>query len=40
MINYSDPVVYGIYKKTLSAPTKENAPVLTAVDTGGKNTQE
>ena len=36
--------VYGIYKRTfkrtLRAPTKENALVLTAVDTGGKNTQE
>jgi len=32
--------VYGIYKRTLRAPTKENTLVLTAVDTGGKNTQE
>ena len=27
-------------KKTLRAPIKENALVLTAVDIGGKNTQE
>ena len=32
--------VYGIYKRTLRVPTKENALVLKAVDTGGKNTQE
>ena len=32
--------VYGIYKRTLKAPTKENALVLLAVDIGGKNTQE
>ena len=32
--------VFRIYKRTLRAPTKENAPVLTAVDIGGKNTQE
>ena len=32
--------VYGIYKRTLRAATEENAPVLTAVDIGGKNTQE
>ena len=32
--------VYGIYKSTLRAPTKENALVLIAVDTGGKNTEE
>ena len=32
--------VYGIYKRTLRAPTKENALVLIAVDIGGKNTQE
>jgi len=31
------PCVYGIYKRTLRAPTKENALVLTAVDIGGKN---
>ena len=31
---------YGTYKRTLRAPTIENALVLTAVDTGGKNTQE
>ena len=30
--------VYGIYKRSLRAPTKENALVLTAVDIGGKNT--
>ena len=29
-----------IYKTSLRAPTKENALVLTAVDTGGKNTEE
>jgi len=32
--------VYGIYKRSLKAPTKENALVLTVVDIGGKNTQE
>ena len=32
--------VYGIYKRTLRAPTKENTLVLIAVDIGGKNTQE
>ena len=32
--------VYGIYKKTLRASTKENALVLIAVDIGVKNTQE
>ena len=32
--------VYGIYKRTLRAPTKENALVLIAADIGGKNTQE
>ena len=32
--------VYGIYKKILRAPTKENTLVLIAVDIGGKNTQE
>ena len=32
--------VYGIYKRTLSAPTKENALALMAVDIGGKNTLE
>ena len=32
--------VYGIYKRTLRAPTKENALAVIAVDTGGKNTQE
>ena len=32
--------VYGIYKRTLRAPTKENALVVIAVDVGGKNTQE
>ena len=32
--------VYGIYKRTLRAPTEENALVLIAVDNGGKNTQE
>ena len=31
--------VYGIYKRSLRAPTKENAIVLIAVDIGGKNTQ-
>ena len=28
---------YGIHKRSLRAPTKENALVLIAVDTGGKN---
>ena len=32
--------VYGIYKRPLRAPTKENTLTLTAVDIGGKNTQE
>ena len=32
--------VYGIYKRTLRAPTKESAQILIAVDIGGKNTQE
>ena len=32
--------VYGIYERSLRAPTRENALVLIAVDTGGKNTQE
>ena len=32
--------VYGIYERTLSAPTEENALVLLAVDVGGKNMQE
>ena len=32
--------VYGIHKRSLRASTKENALVLVAVDTGGKNTEE
>ena len=32
--------VYGKYKRPLRVPTKENALALTAVDIGGKNTQE
>ena len=32
--------VYGIYKSSLRAPTKENTLVLIAVDIGGKNAQE
>ena len=32
--------VYGIHKRPLRAPTKENTLVLTAVGIGGKNTQE
>ena len=32
--------VYGIYKRSLKASTKENALVLIAVDIGGKNTEE
>ena len=32
--------VYGIYKRSLRAPTKENTLVLIAVDIVGKNTQE
>ena len=32
--------VYGIYKRSLSTLTKENALVVIAVDIGGKNTQE
>ena len=31
---------YGIYKRTLRVPTKENALALIAADIGGKNTQE
>ena len=31
---------YGIDKRSLRAPAKENALVLIAVDTGGKNTEE
>ena len=31
--------VYEIYKRTLRAPTKENALVLIGVDIAGKNTQ-
>ena len=32
--------MYGIYKTMMSAPTKENALALAAVDTGGKSVQE
>ena len=32
--------VYGIYKRTLRAPAKENTLVVIAVDIGGKNTEE
>ena len=32
--------VYGLYKRPLRAPTKENTLILIAVDIGGKNTQE
>ena len=32
--------VYGIYKRSLRAPTKEGALVRIAVVTGGQNTQE
>ena len=32
--------VYRLYRRTLRAPTKENALVLIAVDIGGKNTEE
>jgi len=32
--------VYGLYKRILKAPTRENSLVLIAVDLGGKNTQE
>ena len=32
--------VYGIYERSLRAPTKENALVLIAADIGGKNTLE
>ena len=32
--------VYGMYKKTVRSPTKENALVLIAMDIGGKNKQE
>ena len=31
---------YGTYKRSLRAPTKENALVLIAVDIGGNNTEE
>ena len=33
-------LVYGIYKRSLKALTKENALVLIALDTRGKNTGE
>ena len=32
--------VYGIYKRPLRAPTKENTLALIAVEVGGKKTQE
>ena len=32
--------VYGIYKRTVRPPTKENALVMIALDSGGQNTQE
>ena len=32
--------VYGIYKRILRAPMKENVLFLIGVDIGGKNTQE
>ena len=32
--------VYGIYKRTVRIPTKENTVALEAVDIGDKNTQE
>ena len=32
--------IYGIYKRSLRAPTKENTLVLIAVDIGGKNRKE
>ena len=32
------PCVYGIYERSLRAPTKVNVLVLIAVDIGGKNT--
>ena len=32
--------VYGIYKRSSRAPTRENTLVLIALNTGGKNTQE
>jgi len=32
--------VYGMYKRSLKAPAKENALVLIAVDIGGKKTQK
>ena len=31
---------YGIYKRSVRAPTKENTLALIAVDIGGKNTEE
>ena len=37
---YKTDCVYGTYKRSLRAPTKENKLVLIAVDIGGKNTQE
>ena len=36
----SRPCVYGIYKWSLRAPSKENALVLIDVNIGGKNTQK
>ena len=32
--------VYGIYERSLRAPTKENVLVLIAMDVGGKNKEE
>ena len=32
--------VYGIYKRSVRAPTKEKTLALIAVDTGSKNTEE
>ena len=43
-LNPQDPIgrlcVCGAYERPLSAPAKENALVVIAVDIGGKNTQE
>ena len=41
MINWADSVSYGMYKKTMKVPTKENDWLWhLEVDIGGKNTQE
>ena len=38
--NHRADGVYGLYERPLRAPTEESALVLTAVGSGGKDTQE